>query len=701
MANMLWLDEAEGHPDAGGKARMLARARRAGLPVLDGFVVLPGEEVDEKAIAARLDRLGRMGAGEETPLVMRFAVRSSADLEDAPGLSAAGVFTSILDVGGSSIAAVAEAIERVRASARGEPARAYLGTRGVTKKVRMAVLVQPMAKAARMGVLHTEPVEDGTLAAEERDPGEPEWGEVRPRRVAVAEPLGAGALLLARLVGGAADVEYAVLDREGGEGGIAFLQARPLTGAKRAWEARRWVLEGADREATWVRDAEHNPEPLSAAQASLVALLDGTPGLARQRVLGGYLFFEEKARGEAVSSGGFADLPARFVDEIEPGCDALLSPLEAAKGDEARGTEEGLREALSVYVQVATRYRREVSPGIAAARRALDQLLQRSIGEGLARHGGLLAGTGGRTRARDSHLRAIGMAAEMDRAALISRYLAAYGAFSPVWDVAVPPDDEAEARVLAAAELVARGPSPEERHAQALSEAEAAARRVADRMDAAARAQLLAMLPSVRAAVAIAEDDDALFFRAQRAVRRPLFSIGQRHAKARSLDGAWQIFELPIDEVARGIVDAGRARSNRALREAARRLSPPSRIRAGVPSWRGGAESGAGVIAGAGTEGRAWGRAFVLRDPADAPPRLPTGAVLVADAILPSLTYLIPSAAALVTDHGGALSHAATLAREYGVPAVLGTGVATRALTDGDELLVDGDAGKVFLLGRR
>ncbi len=86
----------------------------------------------------------------------------------------------------------------------------------------------------------------------------------------------------------------------------------------------------------------------------------------------------------------------------------------------------------------------------------------------------------------------------------------------------------------------------------------------------------------------------------------------------------------------------------------------------------------------------------MLRDPAAAPPSLPAGAVLVTAAILPSLGYLLPGAAALVTDHGGALSHGATLAREYAVPAVLGTGTATRALLDGEDLLVDADAGRVY-----
>jgi phosphohistidine swiveling domain-containing protein len=86
-------------------------------------------------------------------------------------------------------------------------------------------------------------------------------------------------------------------------------------------------------------------------------------------------------------------------------------------------------------------------------------------------------------------------------------------------------------------------------------------------------------------------------------------------------------------------------------------------------------------------------------DPAGAPPSLPPGAVLVTPTILPSLAWLLPGAAALVTDFGGALSHGATLAREYGVPAVLGTGRATATLADGEDLLVDADAGRVYRIG--
>ena len=54
-------------------------------------------------------------------------------------------------------------------------------------------------------------------------------------------------------------------------------------------------------------------------------------------------------------------------------------------------------------------------------------------------------------------------------------------------------------------------------------------------------------------------------------------------------------------------------------------------------------------------------------------------------------------ASAVVTDIGGPLSHSSIVAREYGIPAVLGTAVATRRITSGQSITVDGDAGRVLL----
>jgi rifampicin phosphotransferase len=671
---MIRLDDAIALPAAGAKAQTLARARAAGLPVPDGIVLLPDEEIDEKAIAAELLRLAPPGA--------RFAVRSSADVEDRPGLSAAGVFDSVLDVAAAGVPA---AIERVRASAHREAARAYLGSRGLTAKV--ATLVQPMVAASALGVLHTAPLTDGKMAAEERPPDEPEWGRVTPRAVDPGEPLARGAARLAALLGGDADVEYAVSEQ-----GTTFLQARPLTAAP-ARDPAAWDPRAAGR---YRREAEHNPDPLSNAQASLVALVADLPGVARRRILHGYLFCRIDQQNQSVARAiPPQDLPQVFASEILPACDALLAPLEQGDPDPA-----ALPAALDAYRAVIGRYLGEVTPALSLARERRDRFLTANLGEPLAAHGALLAGTGEPTVARDAALWRLGRAGHVDpadRPSLIGGYEARFGAFAPAWDVCVPTDGELPTRVLAMASLVGRGPSPEVRHHEALAAADAAALELLGRLDRAARPEFRELLPLVRAALPVAEADDALFFRAQRAVRRALLGVGLARVQAGQLEDPSLVFELPIPDVARGEVDPARAAAARALRFSQRKLSPPWEIEEGRPRWQGGGAGG--VLRGAGTSGRGWGRAFRLLDPAGAPPSLPPGAVLVTPTILPSLAWLLPGAAALVTDFGGALSHGATLAREYGVPAVLGTGRATATLADGEDLLVDADAGRVYRIG--
>ena len=73
------------------------------------------------------------------------------------------------------------------------------------------------------------------------------------------------------------------------------------------------------------------------------------------------------------------------------------------------------------------------------------------------------------------------------------------------------------------------------------------------------------------------------------------------------------------------------------------------------------------------------------------------GDVLVARITTPAWTSLFAMASAVVTDVGGPLSHSSIVAREYGIPAVLGTGVATQRLTSGQRIHVDGDAGTVTI----
>jgi len=65
---------------------------------------------------------------------------------------------------------------------------------------------------------------------------------------------------------------------------------------------------------------------------------------------------------------------------------------------------------------------------------------------------------------------------------------------------------------------------------------------------------------------------------------------------------------------------------------------------------------------------------------------------------LPPWTPLFATAAAVITEVGGILSHSAIMAREYGIPAVLGVANATTLLVDGQAVEVDGSAGLVRLL---
>jgi phosphoenolpyruvate synthase/pyruvate phosphate dikinase len=88
------------------------------------------------------------------------------------------------------------------------------------------------------------------------------------------------------------------------------------------------------------------------------------------------------------------------------------------------------------------------------------------------------------------------------------------------------------------------------------------------------------------------------------------------------------------------------------------------------------------------------GTARVLHSLAEAG-KLQPGDVLVAEFTVPPWTPLFATAAAVVTDGGGVLCHSAVVAREYRIPAVVGTGHATTTFKDGQLLEVDGNAGTV------
>jgi len=105
----------------------------------------------------------------------------------------------------------------------------------------------------------------------------------------------------------------------------------------------------------------------------------------------------------------------------------------------------------------------------------------------------------------------------------------------------------------------------------------------------------------------------------------------------------------------------------------------------------------AGRLHGMGVNsGRITAVARVLRGIEEAG-RLGLGEILVTRSTTPAWTPLFARAAGLVTDLGGPLSHGSIVAREYGIPAVMGTGSATERIADGQTITVDGQQGEVLL----
>ncbi|MEV0822789.1 PEP/pyruvate-binding domain-containing protein [Nonomuraea rubra] len=215
------------------------------------------------------------------------------------------------------------------------------------------------------------------------------------------------------------------------------------------------------------------------------------------------------------------------------------------------------------------------------------------------------------------------------------------------------------------------------------------------------RARITRWVEAARAGVAFREDSHFYFMMPQPVLRRSLLELGRRLRDAGALAAPEDVFHLrlaeleEIEDVAtlRG-ADAERLRetvSRRALKReelSGVRLIDPAAI---FPPTATGDALLTGAPAGGGT---ATGPVKVIVKPADFG-RLDPGDVLVCPYTNPSWTPLFQHAAAVVVDAGGAASHAAIVAREYGIPAVMGTGTGTSVLADGRLVTVNGDTGTV------
>lgn len=218
----------------------------------------------------------------------------------------------------------------------------------------------------------------------------------------------------------------------------------------------------------------------------------------------------------------------------------------------------------------------------------------------------------------------------------------------------------------------------------------------------AVRAAMLRLVAVARTLFQVREDTHFLATVSLPTVRRVIREFGRRLAEVGVLDGVEDVYHLRLGELT-GLAGSwppdaeAAARIHRivSLRQE-KRASLAGQPYVATPEHRAGLV-GALVQGMGASAGIAEGTVRIVHGPAEFD-RLHTGEILVAPYTTPAWTPLFRRAVAVITDTGGAASHAAIVAREYGIPAVMGTGDGTSRLVDGQRVRVDGRAGVVTAL---
>jgi pyruvate,water dikinase len=321
----------------------------------------------------------------------------------------------------------------------------------------------------------------------------------------------------------------------------------------------------------------------------------------------------------------------------------------------------------------------------------------------------------------------------------IDDYLDSWGLRAIRYEVAYPMVSEHPEWLLRQLQEQARGDT--EDHAEAHAAARAAAeQRLFD--DLGDTDETRKRLETARRTFPVREGNETATVGLPVAVLRHLGLVaGHRLSRVGNLERREDVFDLTIEEVTAVLRQAPNAPADPALRARTRRearlaadrtpaprtIGPPPKA-AGPPSLKGfpaaivegtqamlwyadkvfGAPPPVSEAEAAGNEirgiavspGRYEGTARVLLDESDLD-RIHQGDVLVCPITSPVWSMVFPALGALVCDAGGPLSHPAIIAREFGIPAVVGTGVATAVIPNGTPVVVDGDAGTVALRAAR
>lgn len=211
-----------------------------------------------------------------------------------------------------------------------------------------------------------------------------------------------------------------------------------------------------------------------------------------------------------------------------------------------------------------------------------------------------------------------------------------------------------------------------------------------------------------RYGLGVREHPKYLLVRCMGLVRDEIQAAARKLADEGRLAEAEDVFYLRFQELISALEGTGvsELREVVAARKAAyaryRHLSPPLAFTSEgeIPHLPPPADLPEGALSGLGASaGVVEGVARVVLDPSTEV--LHAGEILVAPYTDPGWTPLFVHAAGLVCDVGGMMTHGSVVAREYGIPAVVGVGKGTRALKTGDRIRVDGSRGIVEVLGER
>ena len=261
------------------------------------------------------------------------------------------------------------------------------------------------------------------------------------------------------------------------------------------------------------------------------------------------------------------------------------------------------------------------------------------------------------------------------------------------------------------------GTNPHERQQRSLARREEAVQMVLSRLKGLKRRLFRWSLRWAQTFALVREDSIFDIGLGYPVLRRMLHELGRRLAGAGAIAEADDIYFLESAEVEQGaaaldedeqppsMID--RVRERRAIWHAETRLVPPQQLPAkgrvmGIKTDAfmpvSADDQTHNLLKGvAASPGQVTASARILLGPEDFGQMQP-GDILVAEMTTPAWTPLFAMAAGVVTDIGGPLSHGSIVAREYGIPAVLGTGVATRRIHSGQTITVDGSEGVVTMV---